>query len=159
MRTELLGYKKTPVPNRGLVPGRSEVVQPLRSRGTNISQIIVKAAIILFLTGCKMSDYTEELPGGHTYVDEGHCYKYILINIKNASIIESCVTSYKYNDDYITVAQEDPVKCEHPQVLNKAERKFFIIDVKKEKVLGPYNNTGFITNFNLLQLDKKLFIN
>lgn len=36
---ELLGHKKTPVRNRGFVPGRSEVVQPLRSRDTNVSQI------------------------------------------------------------------------------------------------------------------------
>jgi hypothetical protein len=36
---ELSEHKKTPVRNRGFVPGRSEVVQPLRSRDTNIRKI------------------------------------------------------------------------------------------------------------------------
>jgi hypothetical protein len=35
---ELSGHKKTPVRNRGFVPGRSEVVQPLRSRDTKVHQ-------------------------------------------------------------------------------------------------------------------------
>lgn len=36
---ELSGHKKTPVRNRGFVPGRSEVVQPLRSRASKVHQI------------------------------------------------------------------------------------------------------------------------
>lgn len=39
------------------------------------------------------------------------------------------------------------------------QKVFFIIDVKKEKVPGPYDSTDFITNFNLLRLGKKLLIN
>jgi hypothetical protein len=35
---ESSGHKKTPVRNRGFVPSRSEVVQPLRSRDTNIQK-------------------------------------------------------------------------------------------------------------------------
>ncbi len=37
---ELLGHKKTPVRNRGFVPGRWEVVQPLRSRDSKVRQNI-----------------------------------------------------------------------------------------------------------------------
>ena len=54
---------------------------------------------------CNLSDDTKTLPGGHTYVHEGRCYKYILVNLKDGSNIESCVSEYKYDDNYITVAQ------------------------------------------------------
>jgi hypothetical protein len=54
---------------------------------------VISLAILLAVvtSGCNMSDESEKLPGGHTYVDEGRCYKFILINIKGVESIESCV--------------------------------------------------------------------
>jgi len=42
MMMELSGHKKTPVPNRGFVPGRSEVVQPLWSRDHKYTSVFWK---------------------------------------------------------------------------------------------------------------------
>ena len=43
MKMELSGHKKTPVPNRGFVPGRSEVVQPHWSRCFKYTPNILKS--------------------------------------------------------------------------------------------------------------------
>ncbi len=43
---------------------------------------------MIFFIGCNFSDESITLPGGHTYVNEGKCYKYILVNIKMEKILK-----------------------------------------------------------------------
>jgi hypothetical protein len=114
---------------------------------------------MLTLAGCNLSDNAKELPGGYTYVDEGKCYKFILINIKGQPNIESCVSNYKYNDEFITVRQDDSVKCERSETITTRDKKFFIVDVKRETVLGPYDSLHFSQKFAELDLPTELLVN
>ena len=112
---------------------------------------------VVFLNGCNFSDESIKLPGGHTYVEEGRCYKYILVNIKGEKNIESCVSEYKFNDSFITASQIDEKACKDGLI--KAEQKFFyIIDVHKEVLYGPLSKNIFLNKLNELQIDKKLLI-
>jgi len=113
---------------------------------------------LIFLFSCNLSDDAKQLPGGHTYVNEGRCYKYILVNIKGVSDIESCVSEYKCDDDYVTVAQIDEQKCIQSAIISKTDKKFFIIDNKKEQLLGPFSHTDFKTTFETLRINKNLFL-
>ena len=107
---------------------------------------------------CNLSDDTKTLPGGNNYVHEGRCYKYILVNLKDGSNIESCVSEYKYDDNYITVAQIEELKCEKSIQINEEDKKFFIIDNKNEKLLGPFSHANFKVEFDNLQINKDLFV-
>jgi len=112
---------------------------------------------IIFFIGCNFSDESIKLPGGHTYVNEGKCYKYILVNIKNGKNIESCVSQYKFNNSFITVCQVNEKACENDSI-NTIDKLFYIIDVKKEILYGPLSNTAFSDKLNELEVDKKLFL-
>jgi hypothetical protein len=113
---------------------------------------------MLTLAGCNLSDDANELPGGHTYVDEGKCYKIILININGQPNIESCVSSFKYNDEFITVRQDDSIKCQRSEIITTGDKKFFIIEVKRERVLGPYDSLHFSQKFAELALPTELLV-
>src|SRR5688500_2145770 len=86
------------------------------------------------LVGCDLSDDFEKLPGGHTYVREGSCYKYITVNIKNSKEIPSCVQEYKYDEKFITVAQIDSLECEQVGGEMVTKKNFYIIDVQNDIV-------------------------
>lgn len=119
-----------------------------------------KSAFILFLIalcGCNFSDESIELPGGHTYIDEGRCYKFILVNIKNGKNIESCVSEYRFNDNFITACQINPKACEIDSIKMK-DKLFYIIDVKNEIVFGPLSKPVFLKKLTDLKAEKKLFI-
>jgi len=119
-------------------------------------QFCIAIICFVFSLGCNLSDDTKRLPGGHTYVNEGHCYKYILVNIKDGPNIESCVLEFKYDDNYITVAQIDEIKCEQSTPINTKDKKFFIIDTKKEKLLGPFTHLDFKVKFGELHISEIL---
>lgn len=129
-------------------------------RPAKLRNVTLYVAIICLISsfGCNLSDDTEALPGGHTYVNEGRCYKYILVNIKDGSNIESCVSEYKYDVNYITIAQIDEIKCEQSGLMDKEDKKFFIIDNKNEQLFGPFSHKGFKVQFEKLQLSKNLFL-
>jgi len=130
----------------------------MRTAILRVSTFYIAIICWIFLIGCNFSDEVENLPGGHTYVNEGRCYKFILVNIKNGHNIESCVSDYKFDDNYITVAQIDELKCNQSAQTNKEDKKFFIIDNKNEKLLGPFSYTNFKAEFDKLQISKKLFL-
>ena len=111
---------------------------------------------MILLLSCNMSDESVQLPGGHTYVDEGRCNKIILVNIKNQPNIESCVSEYKYDDDFITVTQIDTTKCNQSAVITNSDKKFFIIDNKNEEVLGPFDGEEFNAEFDKLKISHAL---
>lgn len=112
---------------------------------------------MIFFIGCNFSDESITLPGGHTYVNEGKCYKYILVNIKNGKDIESCVSEFKFDDDFITACQIDEKACDSNSVNNK-DKLFYVIDVQKEVLYGPLSKTAFSDKLNELKVDKKLFL-
>ena len=94
--------------------------------------ILISVLLSVVWAGCNMSDDSENLPGCHTYYSEGRCYKKILINIKDVEDIESCVSECKYNDDFITVAQTDSIKCEAVGLKSARNKRYYIINVRKE---------------------------
>lgn len=113
--------------------------------------------LLTILSGCNFSDESINLPGGHTYVNEGKCYKYILVSIKNGKNIESCVSEYKFDDNFITACQIDEKACENDSIKIK-DKLFYIIDVQKEVLYGPLSKSAFLDQLNKLKVDKKLVI-
>lgn len=121
----------------------------------------IAAVTILFtiLASCgDISDYSEELPGGHTYYSEGSCYKIILLNAGDHPHIESVVSDYKYNDDFITVSQVDTSECRQVGLANAKNKKFYIINVHKKLVLGPFDKKNFEIAFTQNRIKKDLYI-
>ena len=66
-----------------------------------ISKIIIALSCIL-LFSCNMSDSSEELNGGYTFVHEGENYNFIY----GKHFIYPNVIEYKYNKDYIVASQK-----------------------------------------------------
>jgi hypothetical protein len=120
----------------------------------------IVATIVWFsaLVSCNMSDYSQELPGGHTYDSEGRCYKKILLNIGDIPDIESCVSEYKYDDDFITVSQVDTAECNRVGLENSKSKRYYIINVHKESVLGPLDRKKFEIEFERNKIEDDLYI-
>jgi len=112
--------------------------------------------LVIIFTGCNLSDKSIRLPGGNTYVDEGKCNKFILVNIEHAGNIESCVSEYKFDDNFITASQIDENACrDNLPVRNK---RFYIIDIKKSVLYGPLSKEDFFKKNDELKVDRELLL-
>ena len=120
----------------------------------NKTLLIFSCLSILF--GCNLSDDTERLPGGHTFVSEGHCYNFILISFAGAKEITSFIADYRYNDHFLTVLQIDSASCEHPSKSNAINTRFFIVDNSQKKVVGPLSQTAFTDSCTQLSVPADL---
>ncbi len=113
---------------------------------------------LITLVSCNLSDDAVLLPGGHTYVNEGKCYKVILVNIKGKADITSCVDEYRYDNKFIVASQIDSFACTKEKYFPIKQKRFYIIDITREQIYGPLNYTQFDSMFVKLSVDKKLFI-
>jgi hypothetical protein len=116
-----------------------------------------KKTFILALTtliGCNMSDDVIDLPNGHQYIIEGSCSNRILINSKNIPDIEY-VKKCEYNEDYISVLYTDSLSCRQDNI-NEKTKIYKVLDVKKNKVIGPMNHSQYIIFYNKFINDEDL---
>ena len=97
-----------------------------------------------------MSDYSSELSGGYVFVNEGEGLNQILPNSKK---IQSIKFLKKYYDDgnYLCAWQADTALFQSND-FNYGEYKkntyypndlFYIIDIKKDTLMGPYEKRSF----------------
>jgi hypothetical protein len=113
-----------------------------------------KNIFILFasLMSCNMSDYSQKLSGGYVYVNEGEGLSQILPNSKKVKSIKY-VKKYYDGGSYLCVWQADTLLFNSKNFNYGKYKKstlyskdlFYIIDVKKDSLLGPYSNSLFLS--------------
>lgn len=110
--------------------------------------IMLVLSIVLFTScGGGVSDYTEELPRGYQFVSESKNQSFIYG--KNQQYIPCNVISYTFNSDYILVYQRPSEPCIHTEatgikIANIDVVQFWIIDVQKESLMGPFTLSEFL---------------
>lgn len=106
--------------------------------------------LLLLIASCNLSDYTETLPRGYEYVFEGGCLNTLHSNSKHVPSYYY-LTNIGYNDDYICFTNVDSTICVNAEysekekdiVVEEKDKRYYIIDVEKDTVIGPLNQNDF----------------
>lgn len=118
----------------------------------NMKMFLIIVFLIFIQCSCNFSDESKNLSGWHTYINEGGCYKFILINFKKYKDIGSKVVAFKSNNNYVTVCQSDSVLCEKAVSTDIKKCRFFIIDNLLKKVYGPLCIDSFKIEISRLKI-------
>jgi hypothetical protein len=110
---------------------------------------------VLFYACGALSDYVEKLPGNYYFIFESQYNQTIT---GHGSIIPTVVISYSYNDNYILAAQRtDLTKDSNVDGVNNVDVvQFWIIDVKKETLYGPFKIAEYLEKRKILNIPGKL---
>src|SRR5699024_11018556 len=109
--------------------------------------ILVLSTVLFASCGGGINDYTEELPGGYQFISESKDQSFIYG--KNKQYIPCSVISYTFNNDFILVYQQPSEPCIHTEatgikIANKDMVQFWITDVQKELLIGPFTLSEFL---------------
>lgn len=133
----------------------------IRKKGALLTVIMIT---LLLLTSCAgVGDWTSEpLPGGYV-VQRANTESVTLCSPEDESydltapVIETFVTEIACNDHYIMVKRKDPIDS-FADLKNIFKRDYYIVDVNKHHVLGPYEKNDFekaCTDLNISDIDWK----
>lgn len=133
-----------------------------------LRKILFELSLLLLLllsliVACNLSDYTESLPGGYIYAHEGGCLNTLLSYSKRLPGY-SYLTNIAYNDEYICFANVDSTVCvnakysekEKDFVVEEKDKRYYIIEIKKEAVVGPLNQNEFYQVLKQKKIPKEL---
>lgn len=109
--------------------------------------MLVLFTMLFASCGGGISDYTEDLPGGYQFVSESKDQSFIYG--KKQQYIPCSIISYTFNNDFILVYQRPSEPCIHTeatgmQIVNIDVVQFWIIDVQKESLMGPFTLSEFL---------------
>lgn len=129
-----------------------------------MKQLVLTTLILLFIScGGGVNDYSDSLSGGYHFVSEARYINYIVGNEE----IPCNVIGYAYTKNYILACQEfNDSECilytQHlPQFAARNRDKeinFWIIDIKRDSLLGPLNYAEYLNARKQLNIDKNLRI-
>ena len=117
----------------------------------------------LLLASCinNPSDYTKKLSGYIFYSEGPNDNVIIKKSAKEGDPEIYCnVISYNYNDHFILAAQKPAPDCFLGEVkgnhLGKSSIQFWILDVTKNNLYGPYDKTTYLQQKKALNVPYKL---
>ena len=125
-----------------------------------LNKWIIISFFLQFIWSCQ-SDYIKELSGGYYYASESKESTAILRHGKkrNERYIPCKIIFYDYNKQFIIAAQEPVRECLFGEIdidYNNLEVAFWIIDVQKDKILGPYSLDEYIKKRKALGVPEEL---
>lgn len=100
--------------------------------------------MMLILSSCSMSDYTEDLGNGYLLVSESNTMQFIAgpNDTTFTGVVPCTVESYASDDFHVIARQKDNPDCSRGDLTSLANN-YWIIDKKSEKVYGPLDSLSF----------------
>lgn len=120
---------------------------------------IVLLTTLFFLVSCSGRDYVESLPGGYEFVSESNEQSFIYG--KGDEYIPCTVVSYVFDEDFILICQKPSEPCIHTEatgieIKNVDVIQFWIVDVRENILLGPFNLSEYLQKRSMIGVSDKL---
>ena len=117
------------------------------------------ACIFIIVSSCSGRDYIESLPGGYQFISESNEQSFIYG--KGDEFIPCTVIDYVFDDNFILICQKPSEPCIHTDatgldVENVDIIQFWIVDIREDKLLGPFILTEYLQKRNNIGVPERL---